>query len=103
MVYGLPVIEGVNKLHDWCLIGKQKRTSFLSQASYSNGEPLELVQGDVYRPIKPVNPSGKTLFLLLVDENSRFMWLILLQAKSEAAEVIKRVQVRVKAECGKKI
>ena len=34
MVYGLPAIIGMNRLYDGCLIGKQKRTSFPSQASY---------------------------------------------------------------------
>ena len=45
----------------------------------------------------------KTLFILLVDDKSRFMWLILLQAKSESAEAIKHIQARVEAECGKKM
>ena len=45
----------------------------------------------------------KTLFLLLVDDKSRFMWLILLQVKSEAAEAIRRIQARAEAKCGKKM
>ena len=91
MVHGLPAIKGMNKLCDGCLIGKQKRTPFPSWTSYRDDEPLELVHGDICGPIKPATPSGKTLFLLLVDDESRFMWLILLQAKSEAAEAIKRI------------
>ena len=59
--------------------------------------------GDIYRPIKPATPGGKTLFLLLVDEKNRFMWLILLQAKSEAIEAIKRIQARAETEYGKKM
>ena len=55
-------------------------------------EPLELVHGDICGPMKLATPGGKTLFLLLVDDKSRFMWLVLLQAKSEAAEAIKRIQ-----------
>ena len=62
---------------------------------------MELVHGDLCGPIKQATPDDKTLFLLLVDDNSRFMWLILLQAKSEAAEAIKRIQVRAEAECGR--
>ena len=96
MVHGLPTIEGVNRLCDGCLIGKQRHTPFPSQASYHTDEPLELVHSDICGPIKPVDPSSKTLFLLLVDDKSRFMWLILLQAKSEAIEVIKRIQARAR-------
>ena len=102
-MHGLPAIKGVNKLCDECLIDKQRRTPFPSQTSYRAGEPLELVNGDICGPIKPATPGGKTLFLLLVDDKSRFMWLILLQAKSEAAEAIKRIQARAEAECGKKM
>ena len=103
MVHGFPAIKDVNKLCDGCLIGKQRRTPFPSHASYRAGEPLELVHGDISGPIKPANPGGKTLFLLLVDDKSRFMWLILLQAKSEAAEAVKRIQARAEAECRKKM
>ena len=102
-MHGLSTIKGVNKLCDGCLIGKQRRTPFSSQASYRVGEPLELVHGDICRPIKPATPDGKTLFLLLVDDKSRFMWLILLQAKSKAAKAIKRIHARVEAECGNKM
>ena len=67
MVYGLLVIEGGNRLCDECLSDKQKRTPFPSQASYRAGEPLELMHNNICGPIKPATPSGKTLFLLLVD------------------------------------
>ena len=102
-MHGLLAIKCVNKLCDGCLIGKQRCTPFPSWTSYRAGEPLELVHNDICGPIKPATPGGKTLFLLLVDDKSRFMWLILLQAKSEAGEAIKRIQARAEAECGKKM
>ena len=102
MMHDFPAIEGVNKLCDGCLIGKQRRTPFLSQASYRVGEPLELVHDDICGPIKLATLGGMTLFLLLVDDKSHFMWLILLQVKSEAAETIKRIQAQAEVECGKK-
>ena len=61
------------------------------------------MHGNICWPIKPENPCGKTLFLLLLDDKSYFMWLILLQAKSEAAEAVKRIQTRIEAKCGKKM
>ena len=83
-MHGLPIIKGVNKLCNGCLISKQRCTPFPSRTSYRAGEPLELVHDNICRPIKLATPGGKTLFLLLVDDKSRFMWLILLQAKREA-------------------
>jgi hypothetical protein len=35
-------------------------------------------------------PGGKTMFLLMVDGMSRYMWLILLSAKSDVARMIKQ-------------
>ena len=74
-----------------------------SRTFYRAGESLELVHSDICGPIKPATLGGKTLFLLLVDDKSRFMWLILLQAKSEATEAIKCIQARAEAECWKKM
>ena len=61
------------------------------------------MHGDICGPIKPATSGGKTLFLLLDDDRSCFIWLVLLQAKSEAAEAIKRIQACAEAECEKKI
>ena len=99
----MSAIEGVNRLCDGCLIGKQRLTPFPSQASYRFSESLELVHDDIWGPIKLATSGGKTLFLLLVDDKSRFMWLILLQAKSEAAEAIKGTQAQAEVECWKKM
>ena len=102
MVHGFSAIIGVNKLCDGCLIGKQRRTPFPSRTSYRIDEPLELVHGDICGLIKPATQGSKSLFLLL-DDKSRFMWLTLLQAKSEAAEAVKRIKARAEAECEKKM
>jgi hypothetical protein len=100
MVCGLPAIDNVGKLCDDCLISKQKRVPFASQASYHATNHLELVHDDLYGSIKPVTPGGRSMFLLLVDGISRYMRLKLLQAKSEAAGAIKQVQAQGEAESG---
>jgi hypothetical protein len=46
---------------------------------------------------------GKNLFLLLVDVQSRFMWISLPKSKSDAAAAIKQIHCRAEAECGKKL
>ena len=102
-MHGLSAIKGVNKLCDGCLIGKQRRTPFPSRTSYRVDELLELVHGDICGPIKSVTRGGKSLFLLLVDDKSHFMWLTLLQAKSEAAEAVKGIKARAEAKCEKKM
>ena len=53
---------------------------------------LELVHGDLCRPITPATPSGNRYFLLLVDDFSRYMWIALLDTKDSAPAAIKRIQ-----------
>jgi transposase InsO family protein len=76
---------------------------FPTKANYRVGKALELVHGDLCGLIKPATPGGKTLFLLMVDDMSRYMWLVLLSANSDAAKLIKQVQAEAEAESGKKL
>jgi hypothetical protein len=47
-------------------------------------------------------PGGRRYFLLLVDDASRFMWVVLLPSKDAAADAIKRVQAAAE-ESGRKL
>jgi transposase InsO family protein len=40
---------------------------------------------------------------LLIDDLSRYMWVVVLGSKGEAANAIKRTQAAVEAECGRKL
>jgi len=62
-----------------------------------------LVHGDICGPVTPATPGGKKYFLLLVDDYSRFMWLLLLEAKSDAPAAIKRFQAAAELESGRKL
>ncbi|KAG8064903.1 hypothetical protein GUJ93_ZPchr0004g39485 [Zizania palustris] len=103
MVRGLPEIDHVDQLCDSCLAGKQRRHSFPAISKYRAANPLELVHADICGPITPETPGGKKLFLLLVDDKSRYMWLLLLSAKSQASDAIIRLQARVEVEAGRKM
>jgi hypothetical protein len=103
MVPGLPSISEANRLCDSCIISMQCRVPFPSKSSVHADEALELMHSDLCGPINPSTSGGKTMFLLMVDDMCRYMWLILLSAKSDAARMIKQVQAQAKAECGKKL
>jgi hypothetical protein len=49
-------------------------------------------------PISPPTHGGKRYFLLLVDDKTCFMWLVLLSKKSDAPAAIKRWQPGVEVE-----
>jgi len=72
-------------------------------AKYRVKDALELIHGDLYRPIMPATNGGRWYFLLLVDDCSRYMWLQLLTSKDEAATAIKKFKMRAEAESSKKL
>jgi transposase InsO family protein len=51
--------------------------------------------------VTPATPGGQRYFLLLVDDLSRYMWVMVLGGKGEAANAIRRAQA-AEAECGGK-
>jgi hypothetical protein len=99
----LSAIVGIGKRCDSCIISKQKRSPFPCQAKYSTGKHIELIHGDLCGPIKPETLGKRMMFLLLVDDMSRFMWIKLLRTKSEAVEATKQVQAQAEAESGQQI
>ena len=103
MVRGLPHIEHRGELCDSCLVGKQRRLPFPKAAKYRAKEALELIHGDLCRPITPTTCGGLWYFLLLMDDCSRYMWLQLLTSKDEAAKAIKKFKAYAEAESGKKL
>ncbi|KAM0853640.1 hypothetical protein ACQ4PT_050938 [Festuca glaucescens] len=103
MVRGMPCLDHVEQLCDVCVLTKQRRLPFPQQASFRAKEKLELVHGDLCGPVTPATPGGRRYFLLLVDDLSRYMWVVLLGSKGEAADAIRRSQVAAEAECGRKL
>jgi hypothetical protein len=51
----------------------------------------------------PATPGGRRYFLLLIDDLSRYMWVVVLGSKGEAADAIRRAQTAAEAECGRKL
>jgi hypothetical protein len=45
--------------------------------------PLEMLQMDLFGPITYISIDGNKYGLVIVDDNSRFTWLLFLQDKSE--------------------
>ncbi|WVZ49092.1 LOW QUALITY PROTEIN: hypothetical protein U9M48_000473, partial [Paspalum notatum var. saurae] len=96
LVRGLPVCEA-------CLAGKHRRALFPSRALRRATRPLELLHRDLCGPISPPTPSGNRYFLLLIDDYSRFMWLVLLPTKDGASAAIKHIQAAAERKSGEKL
>ncbi|GJW49122.1 retrovirus-related pol polyprotein from transposon TNT 1-94 [Tanacetum coccineum] len=89
LVSGLPKIAyAKDKLCSACEMGKQHKGSFKFKQSFSITEPLHMLHMDLFGPISTSILGGKKYTLVLVDEFTRFTWVIFLKAKSEAAHEI---------------
>jgi hypothetical protein len=89
-VQGLLCITAVEHPCEACMAGKQKRTSFPTQAQYQTDTVLELVHGDLCGKNSHPTLAGNNYFLLMVDDKSRYMSVVLLPSKDQASEAIWR-------------
>jgi transposase InsO family protein len=103
MVRGLPSLDHVEQFCDVCVLTKQRRLPFPQQSSFRAKKRLKLVHGDLCGPVTPATPGGWRYFLLLVDDISRYMWVVVLDSKGEAADAIRRAQAAAEVECGRKL
>jgi hypothetical protein len=81
MVRGLPSLDHVEQFCDVCVLTKQRRLPFPQQSSFRAKKRLELVHGDLCGPVTSATPVGQRYFLLLVDDLSRYIWVVVLAAR----------------------
>jgi transposase InsO family protein len=103
MVRGLSSFDHVEQLCDVCVLMKQRRLPFPQQSSFRAKEQLKLVHGDLCGPMTTATPGGRRYFMLLIDDLSRYMWVVVLGSKGEAVNAIRRVQAAAEAECGRNL
>ena len=70
-----------------CQLAKHKRTSFkpLNDRSLI---AFECVHSNVWGPVQVPGISGHRWFIVLIDDNTRFMWVHLMKSKSELPNII---------------
>jgi transposase InsO family protein len=61
------------------------------------------VHGDLCGLVTPATPGGRRYFLLLVDDLSHYMWVVVLSSKGEVVDAIRSAQDAAEAECGRKL
>lgn len=95
MVHGLPSLSHPKEPCTGCLMAKQTRKAFPSKSNFCAKKTLELVHGDLCRPISPCTPAGNKYVFLLVDDFSSVMWAYLLKTKDEALGAFKKFRAQV--------
>ena len=85
LVRGLPKIKfEKDKICDACQFGKQTKTSFKPKKCVSTSKPLELLHLDLFGPSQITSLGGKRYCFVIVDDYSRYTWVLFLIHKDEA-------------------
>lgn len=85
LVKGLPKTKFVkDKICDACQLGKQHKTSFPKKKYISTSRPLQLLHMDLFGPNRVASLGGKLYAFVIVDDFSRFTWVLFLTHKNEA-------------------
>ena len=98
VVVGLPKFEKIDKcICGPCQIGKQIKSKHPFVASVQTSRPLELLHIDLMGLARVQSLRGKKYILVVVDDFTRYTWVVLLKDKGEALEkmihLCKKLQV----------
>ena len=84
-VVGLPKLDfQKDKLYDACQFGQQSKSSFKAKDIVTTTKPLELIHMDLFGPSRTLSLGGKRYAYILVDDFSRFTWVLFLANKHDA-------------------
>jgi hypothetical protein len=72
---------------DVCQFARQRKLSFTSSINKAL-KPFELVHFDIWGPLAIKSVNGYSYFLTVVDDYSRFTWIILMKSKAETRQHI---------------
>jgi len=101
LVVGLPKVKFPgHHICEACVKGKQVRSSFKSKNMISTSKPLELIHIDLCGPMRIQSRSGKKYVLVIVDDYSRFTWVIFLTTKDETYNEFEAFVTRIQKTSG---
>jgi hypothetical protein len=74
---------------DLCHFAKHKHLPFTSSSSYASAN-FDLIHLDIWGPLFVASVHGHRYFLTILDDHSRFLWIILLKTKSEVSHHVQK-------------
>ena len=96
LVKGLPKVNYErNKICDACQLGEQTRNSFNLKNIVSTTRPLELLHMDLFGPTRITSLGGRKYGLVIVDDYSRFTWVMFLAHKDETFGLFQKFAKKV--------
>jgi transposase InsO family protein len=104
MVRGLKdVVFEKDKPCSACQAGKQGSNTHPTKAFMSTSRPLELLHMDIFGPTTYASAGGNLYCLVIVDDFSRYTWVLFLHDKSKIASIFKKFAKKAQNEFDCKI
>ena len=89
LVRGSPQIEFCKEgLCEACEKGKSKKASHRSKDMTNISEPLQLIHMDLFCLVNVMSMSRKRFALVMVDDYSKYTWILFLHSKDETPQLI---------------
>ncbi|KAH9649048.1 Integrase catalytic domain-containing protein [Citrus sinensis] len=101
LVKGLPKIGfQKDKICEAFQFGKQIKTSFKNKNHISTSKPLELLHIDLFGPSRYASLNDKYYAFVIVDDYSRYTWVLFLANKDDALDAFKVLCKKLQNEKG---
>ena len=98
-VSGIPKLSRVsNVVCGPCQLGKQTKAKHSGIQTSATSRPLELLHLDLMGLTRIESFGGKRYIMVVVNNFTRYTWVILLRSKSDAPEHIKALCIRLQNE-----
>ena len=103
-VLGIPKLSRIsNVVCGPCQLGKQTKAKHLGTQTSATSRPLELLYLDLMSPTRTESLGGKRYIMVIVDDFTRYTWVILLRSKFDAPKHIETLCTRLHNEKSLKI
>ena len=91
-VLGIPKLSRMsNMVCGPCQQGKQTKAKHPDTQTLATSRPLELLHLDLMGPTRTESLGGKRYIMVIVNDFTRYIWVILLRSKSDAPEHIENL------------
>ncbi|GAU51473.1 hypothetical protein TSUD_95880 [Trifolium subterraneum] len=98
MVHDLPHIKTPKQLCKECCIAKSARKAFKHDLPMKSSQKLQLIHSDVCGPLEVQSMGGNYYFLTFIDEFTRYVWIYMIEKKSEVFTRFKKFKLQVERE-----
>jgi hypothetical protein len=85
-------LDQADPICDGSLVEKQRSAPLPRESTLQASKFPEVVHGDICGPVSPITPSGNKYFMLVVDDYSQYMWIVLLKSKDQALQAFMKIK-----------